>query len=606
MENKDSKNKVIPEKAKKQLLNLWPFAKKEKPVYNLKSISIPRTSGRTLKLLVSLLRTPGIRLLLIPLLLKQAGLSSLRKSKVKDYPVMEPNHPVENKITSAAAKKSIKEFIDSIEKKQQSVTDEKKLNSAKQSLFQPETAADFHRAFLEGKTTPVDVAMRLLDIVRSIEESAVPLRPFIAWEESELMQQAKASSERYERGESIGILDGVPISVKDELDLLPFPTMVGSKFYSTQPPEQDATSVARLRSAGALMVGKTNMHEIGLGVTGLNVHYGTTRNPHHLDHYPGGSSSGSAAAVAAGLSPISLGLDGGGSIRIPASLCGVVGLKTTWGRISSAGAAPLSWSVSTVGPITSTADDAALAYSYLAGADPRQLRTQNQPPVELLDFNDSNLKGVKLGVFSAWFNHASPDIVQNCERMLDAFKAQGATIEEIEIPELNEARIAQIVTIVTEMLTSLQPHFKTFRQPFGLDALLNLTLAKEFTGRDYVKAQQIRAELIRNITQIYQRVDAIVSPTTACTAPPILPDALINGESDLSTLTELMRYAPQANIGGFPAISFPVGYDAKGLPVGMQLMGRPWEESFLLRMAKTSERFFTRHPPMMRFSLLPN
>ena len=606
MENKDSKNKVTSEKVKKLMLNLWPFAKKDKPVYNLKSISIPRTSGRTLKILVSLLRTPGIRLLLIPLLLKQAGLASLRKSKVKDYPVMEPIHPVESKITSAAAKKSIKEFLDSVKNKPQAVLAGKKLNLTKQSLFQPETAADFHRAYLEGKTTPVDVAMRLLDIVRSIEESAVPLRPFIAWEERELMQQAKASTERYERGEPLGILDGVPISVKDELDMLPFPTMVGSKFYNTQPPEQDATSVARLRSAGALMVGKTNMHEIGLGVTGLNVHYGTTRNPHHLDHYPGGSSSGSAVAVAAGLSPIALGLDGGGSIRIPASLCGVVGLKTTWGRISSAGAAPLSWSVSTVGPITSTADDAALAYSFLAGPDPRQLRTQNQPSVDLQDFNNANLTGVKLGVFSAWFNHASADIVQNCERMLDAFKAQGATIEEIEIPQLNEVHIAQIVTIVTEMLTSLQPHFKTFRQPFGLDALLNLTLAKEFTGRDYVKAQRIRAELIRNLTQIYQQVDAIVTPTTACTAPPILPDALINGESDLSTLTELMRYAPEANIGGFPAISFPVGYDAKGLPVGMQLMGRPWEESFLLRMAKTSEQFFVRHPPMMRFSLLPN
>ncbi|MDP6320340.1 MAG: amidase [SAR324 cluster bacterium] len=606
MDTKGKKNKFARDKTKKMMLNLWPFAKKVNPVYNLKSVSIPRTSGRTLKILVSLLRTPGIRLLLIPFLLKQAGLSSLRKSKVEDFPVMVPIHPIESKITSAAAKKTIKEFIDLVDKKQPHVLDQKIINSSKQNLFQPETAFDFHRAYLEGKTTPTDVALRLLDIVRSIEESAVPLRPFIAWKERELMQQARASTERYESGESLGILDGVPISVKDELDMTPFPTMVGTKFYNTQPPAEDATSVSRLRSAGALMVGKTNMHEIGLGVTGLNIPCGTTRNPHHLDHYPGGSSSGSAAAVAAGLSPIALGLDGGGSIRIPASLCGVVGLKTTWGRISSAGAAPLSWSVSTVGPIASSVDDAALAYSYLAGPDIRQGLTQNQPPVDLQDYNDANLKGVKLGIFSAWFKHASVDIVQNCEHMLDAFKAQGATIEEVEIPELNEVRIAHAVTVLTEMLTSLQPYFKLFRQPFGLDVLLNLTLAKEFKGSDYVKAQRIRAELIRNITQIFQRVDAIVSPSTACTAPPILPDALINGESDLSTLTELMRYAPEANIGGFPAISFPVGYDAKGLPVGMQIMGRPWEESFLLRMAKTSERFFTRHPPMMRFSLLPN
>ena len=606
MENQDSKTKVISAKAKKLMRNLWPFTKKEKPVYNLKSISIPRSSGRALKILVSLLRTPGIRMLLLPLLLKQAGLPSLRKSKVEDDPVMEPIHPVVSKITAAAAKKSIKEFLDSAEKKRPALTDAKNSDSEKQSLFQPETASDFHQAYLEGKTTPVKVAERLLDIIRSIEESAVPLRPFVAWEEHELMRQAKASVERYQRGESLGILDGVPVAVKDELDMLPFPTMVGTKFFNTQPPAQDATSVARLRSAGALMVGKTNMHEIGLGVTGLNIHYGTTRNPHHLDHYPGGSSSGSAAAVAAGLSPIALGVDGGGSIRIPASLCGVVGLKTTWGRISSAGCAPLSWSVATNGPITATVSDAALAYSILAGPDPRQLRTQNQPPVDLQDFEDANLTGVKLGVFSAWFNHASTDIVQNCERMLDAFKSQGAVVEEIEIPELNEARIAHVVTIVTEMLTSLQTHFKLFRQPFGLDALLNLTLAKEFSGSDYVKAQRIRAQLIRNLTQIFQNVDAIVTPSTARTAPPILPDALTNGESDLSTLTELMRYSPEANIGGFPAISFPVGYDAKGLPVGMQLIGRPWEESFLLRMAKSSERFFARHPPMMRFSLLPN
>ena len=298
---------MISSGAKRLLLFLWPFAKKEKPVYNLKSIRIPRTSGRALKILLFLLRTPGVRLLLLPLLLRQAGLPRLRKCHVEDAPVMHPVHPADSKITLAAAKKSIKQFIVSAEQNRESATDKKGANSEKQSLFQPETASDFHLAYLEGKTTPVDVAMRLLDIIRSIEGSAVPLLPFMAWEERELMQQAKSSAERYDRGESLGILDGVPVAVKDELDMLPFPTMVGTKFYNTQPPAEDATTVERLRSAGALMVGKTNMHEIGLGVTGLNTHYGTTRNPYHLDHYPGGSSSGSAAAVAAGLCPIALG-----------------------------------------------------------------------------------------------------------------------------------------------------------------------------------------------------------------------------------------------------------------------------------------------------------
>ena len=606
MEKQDVKSIFSLDGTKRLIAFLSQFAKKEKPVYNLKSVRIPRTSGRTLKILAFLLRTPVTRSLLIPVLLRQAGIQSLRKCKVEDEPLMHPVHPADNKITSSVAKKSIKQFFDSFEKKEASESAVKNAGMEKKSFFHPETAFDFHKAYLEGKTSPVDVAMRLLDIIRSIEESAVPLRPYIAWEERELMKQANASAERFSKGKSLGILDGVPVSVKDELDMLPFKTMIGTRFYSNQPPEQDATSVARLRSAGALMVGKTNMHEIGLGVTGLNIHYGTTRNPHHLDHYPGGSSSGSAAAVAAGLSPIAIGCDGGGSIRIPASLCGVVGLKTTWGRISTAGSAPLHWSIGSVGPITSTALDAAIAYSFLAGPDTRQSCTQEQPAVDLKNFENSNLEGVKLGVFNSWFNHASEDVVKCCEQMLNSFKSQGAEVKEIEIPHLDEIRVSHAVTIATEMFTSLKTYMKPFRQPFGLDALINLTLAKRFSGSEYVKAQRVRARMISNFKNIFLDVDAIVTPSTACTAPPILADALINGESDLKTLTELMRFVPEANLGGFPAVSFPVGYDAKGLPVGMQLMGRPWEESFLLRMAKTSEKFFTRHPPMMRFSLLPD
>ncbi len=606
MEKLDLKSIFSLDGAKKIIIFLLQFAKKEKPVYNLKSVKIPRTAGRTLKILAFLMRIPVTRSLLIPILLRQAGIQSLRKCQVEDEPLMHPVHPLDNKISSSVAKKSIKKFFDSLENKETSDDAVKSFGSEKKSLFNPETAFDFHQAYIEGKTTPVDVAMRLLDIIRSIEESAVPLRPYIAWEERELMKQANASAERFSKGKSLGILDGVPVSVKDELDMLPFKTMIGTKFYSNQIPAQDASSVARLRSAGALMVGKTNMHEIGLGVTGLNIQYGTTRNPHHLDHYPGGSSSGSAAAVAAGLSPIALGCDGGGSIRIPASLCGVVGLKTTWGRISTAGSAPLHWSIGSVGPITSTAQDAAIAYSLLAGPDKRQSSSHNQPDVDLVNFENTNLEGVKLGIFNSWFNHASEDVVKCCEDMLSAFISQGAEIMEIEIPHLDEIRVSHAVTITTEMFTSLKTFLKPFRQPFGLDALINLTLAKRFSGSEYVKAQRVRARMISNLKNIFQDVDAIVTPSTACTAPPILADAMINGESDLETMTELMRFAPEANLGGLPAVSFPVGYDAKGLPVGMQLMGRPWEESFLLRMAKTSENYFVRHPPMMRFSLLPD
>ena len=571
----------------------------------MKSILIPRTSGRSLKILLFLIRLPIIKNVFLSLLLRQAGLKIFRKFYIEENPIMSPNHFSNNKISNNLAKKSITEFFDIIEGKNQREVTEKKFSPENSSLFKPESAIDFRKAYLEGRTNPVNVAMRFMDIIRSLEESAVPLKPFVAWDEKELISQAKASSERYKRGESKGILDGVPIAVKDELDMLPFRTMVGTKFYNKIPPKQDSTVVERLRTAGALMVGKTNMHEMGMGVTGLNTKCGTTRNPHHLDHYPGGSSSGSAASVSAGLCPISLGLDGGGSIRIPASLCGVVGLKTTWGRISSAGSAPISWSLSTVGPIASTVNDIAIAYSHIAGKDDRQIITQNQPDIDLQNYFENNFAGLKLGIFSPWYNHATKEIINNCDRMLDKFKAHGIKIKEIEIPNLNETHISHLVTIGTEMLTSVKPYLKFFSQPFGLEVFLNLILAREFTGSDYVKAQRVRAQLIKNISKIFMDVDAIVTPSTAITAPPIMSDSLTNGESDLKTLTELMRFSPEANLGGFPAITFPVGYDNQGLPVGMQLIGRPWEESTLLRLAKFSENIFVPHPPMMRFSLLP-
>ena len=200
MEKQDVKSIFSLDGTKRLIVFLSQFTKKEKPVYNLNSVRIPRTSGRTLKILAFLLRTPVTRSLLIPVLLRQAGIQSLRKCKVEDEPLMHPVHPADNKITSSVAKKSIKQFFDSFEKKEASESAVKNAGMEKKSFFHPETAFDFHKAYLEGKTSPVDVAMRLLDIIRSIEESAVPLRPYIAWEERELMKQANASAERFSKG----------------------------------------------------------------------------------------------------------------------------------------------------------------------------------------------------------------------------------------------------------------------------------------------------------------------------------------------------------------------------------------------------------------------
>jgi Asp-tRNA(Asn)/Glu-tRNA(Gln) amidotransferase A subunit family amidase len=186
-------------------------------------------------------------------------------------------------------------------------------------------------------------------------------------------------------------LDGVPVPVKDEVEMLPFGTTVGTRFLGKTPAKQDSTVVARMRATGALMVGKCNMHEIGIGVTGLNPHHGTVRNPYNINHHTGGSSSGPAAAVAAGFGPVAIGADGGGSIRLPSGFCGVVGLKTTYSRVSEFGAAPLCWSVAHLGPIAGTARVVAMGFAILAGADHNDPHTHNQPEISMDGFSQLDL-----------------------------------------------------------------------------------------------------------------------------------------------------------------------------------------------------------------------
>jgi len=315
--------------------------------------------------------------------------------------------------------------------------------------------------------------------------------------------------------------------------------------------------VRRLRAAGAVLVGKTNMHEIGMGATGHNTHHGAARNPYDLDRAAGGSSGGSAAAVAAGLCPAAVGADGGGSIRIPAALCGLVGLKPTFGRVSERGAAPLCWSLAHIGPLAASADDAALLYMLMAGKDPADPSTWHQPAPTV----QPDLRGLTLGVFRPWFEDADPAVVTACSGLLVAL---GAKVVEIQLPELGIAAIAHMVTIAAEMATSQQAHF--------LDR-----------QRDYMQA--------------LQQVDAIVTPAVAGVAPRLTPEALLAGESDLVLLDRLLRFARPANLTGLPAIAFNAGYDADGLPIGMQAIGRPWGEATLLAIARAAEQVVPRRAP---------
>jgi Asp-tRNA(Asn)/Glu-tRNA(Gln) amidotransferase A subunit family amidase len=395
------------------------------------------------------------------------------------------------------------------------------------------------------------------------------------------------------------------VAVKDEFDQLPYATTQGTCFLKETLTGQDATIVARLRTAGALLIGKTNMHEFGAGVTGHNPHHGTVRNPYHPSHHTGGSSSGSAAAVAAGLCPVALGTDGGGSIRIPAAFCGVVGLKPTYGRISNFGATSQGCSVSQSGPITATARDAALTYALLAGPDPKDWVSLRQPMPTLEGFVERKLTDITLGIYRPWFEHASSAMVTICYELLERLVKRGVKLRDIAIPDLDAGRIGHIVTIISEMASALDPYYTGQRQHFSLEARLNLVLGRSLYSRDYVQAQRWRTRMTHHFYQALQEVDMIVTPTTGCTAPLIEPDALEQGMSDLSLLTEIMRFVVPANFIGFPAITFPAGYDNEGLPVGLHAIGRPWQEHLLLRLAYVAEDFVERRISLLHYRLLP-
>ncbi len=548
--------------------------------YDLKDVKLPRLSGTVLRLFTNLIETPLIRSPVINRLLNEAGITKLRKLIIEEAPTPRPNSPSPlYSFESLPSKKNhalIAELLDSTTEKQRNIP------------FT--TVMDYQKAYSSGQISPEEVAVRLLESIADSDTGPTPLRAFISCKREDVLDQAMASANRIREGKPLSVLEGVPVAIKDEIDQTPYGTTLGTSFLGKKPPSHDATVVARMRAAGALLIGKTGMHEIGIGVTGLNPHHGTTRNPYNLDHYTGGSSSGSAAAVAAGFCPIALGADGGGSIRIPAALCGIIGLKATYGRISVYGAAPLDWSVGHLGPLAAGAVDLAIAYSTIAGPDPKDPLSFHQPPVSLERFQSPDLEGLTLGVYPPWFDHSASTVLEACKGMLETLKSLGAKVREIEIPELDTLRIAHLVTISSEMAACMERYHRSHRRHFGLDVRTNLALARSFKAFDYIQAQRIRTRTLADFGRVLEKVDLIVTPSTGRTAPPIPTDALPDGESDLSTTTELMRFAVAANFTGLPAITFPAGYDKQGLPIGFQAIAKPWREDILLRLANAAEK----------------
>jgi Asp-tRNA(Asn)/Glu-tRNA(Gln) amidotransferase A subunit family amidase len=555
--------------------------------YPRHDIKAPHLTGNLLRLAVRLAENEPTATLLRAQMLGQVGVDRLRAARVDEPPCPWPHHPAP---------------VTDVPTGPPDLVDLATRRGDKPGPF--ETVTDFREAYASGRTTPRDVAGRLLRAVEESERHAPPLRVFIALHADDVRRDAEAATQRHREGKVLGPLDGVPVAVKDELDVQGYGTTVGTSFLGREPAARDATVVARLRAAGAVVVGKANMHEIGIGVTGLNPHHGACRNPYDPGHKTGGSSSGPAAAVAAGFCPVAVAADGGGSIRIPAALCGQVGLKATFGRVSEVGAAPLCWSVAHVGPVAATARDCALAYAVMAGPDVGDPHTLAQPPLGLPGFDDAGLQGLRVGVYRAWSEDADPAVVSLGRGLEEGLRRAGATVREVEIPDLALFHVAHLVTIVSEMEEAHRAWLTERRADYGLDVRLNVAVARGLRSSDYVRAQRLRGRAMAVMARVLEEVDVVLTPATAIPAPPIATAALACGESHLSELNALMRYATLANLTGLPAISFPAGYTAGGLPVGYQAMGRPWEEALLLRVAHVVEGFTERRPPRWHARLL--
>lgn len=547
--------------------------------YDLKSISLPTLGPGGIRVLNVLANSALIGDALVGKLRRDAGLGTLTETPLDEAPTFIPRLP------DAAPSIPVLDARD---------------DDARAGFRFP-TIADYHAAYRRGALTPLDVAERFLARWEASEQGSLALRGFISMRRDDIVAQARASAERWKAGNPIGAFDGVPIAAKDEIDQAGYVTTIGTKlFEGAQPAAHDSTAVARLRATGAVMVGKANMHEIGMGITGFNQHYGSARNPYDDAHHTGGSSAGPACVVAAGLVPMAIGADGGGSIRLPASFCGVVGLKPTYGRISEHGAAPLCWSVAYLGPLANCARDAALAYEVMSGADPHDPNSAGHPAAAIDDRAPRSLAGITLGVYWPWFRDAQPEVVRICETLLEQMCARGATLVEVEIPELELTRVAHLVSITSEMLTGMLPQIRDRLGDFGIETQLNIAIARGSTAVDYIHAQRIRTRATAHFERALGRCDAIITPASGNTAPRIHPGG--GAVSDLTRSMETMRFAFSANFTGHPAISFPAGYDPMGLPIGMQAIGRAWSERLLLRLAAFADTVVERRQPQRYYA----
>ncbi len=440
--------------------------------------------------------------------------------------------------------------------------------------------------------SPVELTQAHLDRIQALDGQ---INSYITVLRDRAMEQAGAAERAFGQGNTTGPLQGIPIAVKDLVYTRGIRTAAGSKVLADFVPEYDATVTERLEAAGSVLLGKLNMSEFAMGGTFTNVHYGATRNPWDTERFAGSSSSGSGAAVAAGLALGALGTDTGGSIRGPAHNCGIVGLKPTFGRVSRHGVVPLSWSLDHVGPMTRTVEDCALILQAIAGHDPKDPNSSDAPVPVYTDHIRDGVRGLRIGVDRAFFfEELQPDVAKAIEAALAVLTELGATIRETDLSRSSKARAMYVAIAHPEATAYHLDWMQTRIDDYGPNPRSRLEQGLTIPATDYIQAQRERRLLLRDYLTALESVDVLVIPTSARVAPRFDEEETINA-------TAARQYTNPMDLTGLPALVVPAGFGDNDMPVTFQVVGRPFDEATVLRAGYAYQQatdWHQRHPQL--------
>lgn len=465
-------------------------------------------------------------------------------------------------------------------------------------LFSP--LHELARKIREGETSSLAVMESLLRRISSLDPQ---IQAYLTVSHEHALAGAQQKDREIGAGKNSGSLHGVPLALKDNIETKGLRTTNGAKQLYDNTPAADAVIVRKLKKAGAIIFGKLNMHEIALGGTTDNPHYGFTRNPWDGSRIPGGSSGGSAAAVAAGMCPASFGTDTAGSIRIPAALCGIVGLKPTLGRVSRSGVFLLSWSMDCVGPITRSVRDAALLLEVIGGFDSKDPATSRKRLPRYTEELEGEVKGIRVGICKDYYSDlVEPDVHHAFQGAIAEISRLGTHIVELPL-NLERAHVsaAHEIILASEAATYYEPHLRANIGDFGLDVRLRLQRGLAIPAVHYLKAQQVRTVIQQRFRDFFDQIDVMASPTVAVPAPLRGQQTVPAGGVERSLREALVSLTLPVNLVGFPAITVPCGFSSHGLPIGLQLVGRPFDEATLLRVAhgfESATSWKERKPPL--------